>query len=108
MGLAGSLPVLVAAALALAAPLDPRAGDQPAVPPALAPAQPPPALVDRLNALEAGWGSVVGIAVSDIDAGWTAQAAGLVVEPQQSVSKLWVAMTVFDAVDHGRLHLDDP
>ena len=114
MRLKGRLLVLVGSVLALAVAPVPHAARAVEVPPAPPlvrpppPPTPPPALVARLKALEAGWGSVVGIAVTDIQSGWVAESDGLVVAPQQSVSKLWVAMTVFDAVDHGLLHLDDP
>lgn len=47
----------------------------------------------------------VGIAVRDIEAGETLHFNGLEHFPQQSVSKLWVAMTALDEVDAGRLDL---
>ena len=47
----------------------------------------------------------VGIAVHDIEAGETLHFNGLEHFPQQSVSKLWVAMTALDEVDAGRLDL---
>ncbi len=56
-------------------------------------------LVDRYH-------EPVGIAVTDVTAGWTAQIAGDDVYPQQSVSKLWVALAVLQAVDDGKLRLD--
>ncbi len=49
-----------------------------------------------------------GVAVRAVDEGWTIQAGGRRLLPQQSVSKLWVAMTVLDQRDSGRLKLDDP
>jgi len=49
----------------------------------------------------------VGIAVRDVRTGWTSHYRGLDYFPQQSVSKLWVALSVFDGVEQGRLHLDD-
>ena len=49
-----------------------------------------------------------GVAVRAVDEGWTIQAGGRRLLPQQSVSKLWVAMTVLDQRDNGRLKLDDP
>ncbi|WBH17839.1 serine hydrolase [Sphingomonas radiodurans] len=49
-----------------------------------------------------------GVAVRAVDEGWTVQANGRQRMPQQSVSKLWVAMTVLDQRDQGRLRLDDP
>jgi beta-lactamase class A len=50
----------------------------------------------------------VGIAVTSVDKGWTVDSNGMLRLPQQSVSKLWVAMTVLDYRDSGRLRLDDP
>ncbi len=47
----------------------------------------------------------VGIAVHDIEAGETLHFNGLEHFPQQSVSKLWVAMTALDEVDAGRIDL---
>lgn len=48
----------------------------------------------------------VGIAVRDVQTGWTSDHRGLDLFPQQSVSKLWVALTAFDQVDRGTLSLD--
>lgn len=50
----------------------------------------------------------VGIAVQSVEDRWSVQWNGDVRLPQQSVSKLWVAMTVLDQRDQGRLRLDDP
>jgi beta-lactamase class A len=49
----------------------------------------------------------VGIAVRSIDDGWTVGWRADELYPQQSVSKLWVSITALDAVDHGRVRLDD-
>ncbi len=67
----------------------------------------PPALSARLHDLAAGFPGRVGIAVLDVQSGWVADEDGDRLYPQQSVSKLWVAMTVFDAIDQGRLTLSD-
>ncbi len=50
----------------------------------------------------------VGVAVKDLSQGWTAAYDGDRLYPQQSVSKLWPALAVFDAVDRGELALSDP
>jgi beta-lactamase class A len=84
------------------------AGGQDAAP--VVPAYVPPApraLVNQLDALVAGFSGTVGIAVTSVDEGWTAQSRGELKLPQQSVSKLWVAMTVLDKRDQGLLTLDD-
>ncbi len=49
----------------------------------------------------------VGIAVRDLASGWTAHFGGDDYRPQQSVSKLWVAITVLDQVDRGKLDLSE-
>jgi beta-lactamase class A len=77
------------------APIAPRAA-----PPA------PQALQARLQQLAEAYREPVGIAVSDVAGGWTAQIAGDQTFPQQSVSKLWVALAVMQAVDEGKLALD--
>ncbi|CAN5553756.1 class A beta-lactamase [soil metagenome] len=78
------------------------------VPPATPrPAAPPAALVANVQALSRQFDGRVGIAVRSIDQGWTVDANGDVRLPQQSVSKLWVAMTVLDFRDAGRLKLED-
>ncbi len=69
---------------------------------------PPPALGAALQAIAQGFDGRVGIAVEDVSAGWIAALDGAALYPQQSVGKLWVALAVFDAVDGGRLKLDDP
>ena len=77
---------------------------QPAAP---RPAQAPSQLRDRINALGRQFDGQVGIAVKSVDEGWTAAWMPDRLYPQQSVSKLWVAITALDAVDKGRISLDD-
>ena len=48
----------------------------------------------------------VGIAVRDVQTGWTTAFDGNSFFPQQSVSKFWVAITALDRVDRGELDLD--
>jgi len=54
-----------------------------------------------------GFSGQVGIAVRSIDEGWSTGWKADELYPQQSVSKLWVAITALDAVDRGRVRLDD-
>lgn len=68
----------------------------------------PAALIETVNGLAKSFDGKVGIAVRSIDRDWQVAANGDLPLPQQSVSKLWVAMTVLDAIDHGRARLDDP
>lgn len=70
--------------------------------------QPPAQLLNAVQALGAGFAGDVGITVRDIDEGWSVAWAGDTLRPQQSVSKLWVAIAVMDAVDRGRMALSDP
>jgi beta-lactamase class A len=78
----------------------PSAGRSPS-PPA------PPTLSAQLYNLASAFPGKVGIAVEDVQAGWIADEDGERFYPQQSVSKLWVSMAVFDAIDRGRLTLGD-
>lgn len=60
--------------------------------------------VDRLGK---GFNGLVGIAVRSVDDGWETGWKDKDLYPQQSVSKLWVSITALDAVDKGRVGLDD-
>ncbi|MCR5877835.1 class A beta-lactamase [Phenylobacterium sp. J367] len=78
------------------------AADVPAPPP-----PPPPAdLQASLEELAAGFREDVGLAVTDVATGWTAQVHGEIPYPQQSVSKLWVALATLEAVDRGQSNLE--
>lgn len=68
----------------------------------------PAGLQAAVNALAANFDGRVGIAVRSVDDGWAVATNGDTPLPQQSVSKLWVAMTVLDLRDQGRLALTDP
>jgi beta-lactamase class A len=63
---------------------------------------------DRITQLGRAFDGQVGIAVAAIDDGWFAGWKAGDLYPQQSVSKLWVAITALDAVDRGKVSLDDP
>lgn len=86
------------------------------VPVQVAPARPvvqplpkaPQGLVSSIDALVRGFDGRVGVAVTSVDDNWTTGANADLKLPQQSVSKLWVAMTVLDQRDQGRLTLEDP
>jgi beta-lactamase class A len=75
---------------------------RPALPPA-----PPIYIRDQVNQLGRAFNGRVGIAVRSIDEDWTATWKADELYPQQSVSKLWVAITALDAVDKGRVRLED-
>lgn len=63
---------------------------------------------DRVNELGRSFDGRVGIAVRSIDDGWSTGWRADDLYPQQSVSKLWVSITAMDAVDRGKVSLDDP
>ena len=72
------------------------------------PAIPAPAYIrHRIDQLGSGFNGRVGIAVRSIDEGWETGWKDHELYPQQSVSKLWVSITALDAVDRGRVSLDD-
>jgi beta-lactamase class A len=77
-----------------------------------APAQMPPrvapaSLRDRLAALGRAFNGNAGISVVSLKDGWQADYNAMSLFPQQSCSKLWVAITAMDAVDRGRVSLND-
>ncbi len=69
--------------------------------------QAPAYLANRIDQLGRGFNGSVGIAVKSVNEGWATDWNGAVLTPQQSVSKLWVAITALDAVDKGRVSLTD-
>lgn len=69
--------------------------------------EPPADLLNALQRLGTGFRGRVGIAVRDVQAGWSVGYNANTPLPQQSVSKLWVAIAVMDAVDRGVLSLSD-
>lgn len=73
-----------------------------------APAPPPPGLQEQLEALAKSYREPVGVAVTEVERGWIVSSGGEDLYPQQSVSKLWVTLTVLDQVDRGELALDSP
>ena len=83
----------------------PEARPQPQPQPTMA-AGPSRELEQAIDALGRGFNGRVGIAVRDIEDGWTVSWNGDQYQPQQSVSKTWVAMTLLDAVDRGQISLD--
>ena len=77
--------------------------------PIVRPVPPPRApiyLRDRIDALGRQFNGKVGIAVKSVNDGWTTGWKADELYPQQSVSKLWVAITALDAVDKRRVNLN--
>ena len=66
----------------------------------------PKALAERIDQLGRNFNGRVGIAVRSVDEGWETGWKDHELYPQQSVSKLWVAITALDAQDRGRVDLD--
>lgn len=87
-------------------PLAPRPPARPAIAPRPAPAA-PQYIRERVNELGRAFDGRVGIAVRAVDDGWSTGWKADDLYPQQSVSKLWVSMAALDAVDKGRVRLDD-
>lgn len=67
----------------------------------------PASVRDRIDQLGQDFDGRVGIAVRSVDDGWATGWKNDELYPQQSVSKLWVAITALDAVDRGEISLDD-
>ena len=69
----------------------------------------PARLTAAIDQLARGFDGKFGIAIRAVDDGWTVTSPGARTRmPQQSVSKLWVAMTLMDLRDQGKARLDDP
>lgn len=67
--------------------------------------RPSPVLTARIDELWRAFPGKTGIAVRRIDGNWAYSKRGDELFPQQSVSKLWVTMTVLDQVDRGVLSM---
>jgi beta-lactamase class A len=79
------------------------------VPPPPPPLPQAPAELNRaITTLLANFNGTAAAAVTSVDQGWTVAYNGNRPMPQQSVSKLWVAMTALDLLDQGKLTLEDP
>ena len=87
-------------------PPPPRPISRPQAPAADYRLNPPPGLAANLDSLARSFAGKLGIAVMRTDGNWLYVYQGDQLFPQQSVSKFWVALTVFDAVDAGRVTLD--
>ena len=81
----------------------------PAPVPLRPPVRPAPrGLQAQLDALMRGFQGKAGAAIRAVDEGWAVESGGRQLLPQQSVSKLWVAMTLLAQRDRGQVRLDDP
>jgi beta-lactamase class A len=66
------------------------------------------ALDAQIRAIGDTFNGDIGIAVKDVQTGWTTAFDGNTYFPQQSVSKFWVALTALDKADRGELSLTNP
>ena len=73
------------------------------------PARPaaPTQLRDQVVGLGRAFNGKAGIAIISLRDGWEIDWNAGTLFPQQSCSKLWVAITALDAVDHGQISLSD-
>jgi beta-lactamase class A len=62
----------------------------------------------RIREIGQNFSGDVGIAVRDVQTGWTTHYDGASYFPQQSVSKFWVALTALDKAERGELSLNNP
>ena len=99
--LPGSSPVTV---IQVAPPFQPRRGAPPTI---LAQRPAPSELRARIAALGREFDGIAGISVVSMRDGWQIDQNAARLYPQQSCSKLWVAITAMDLVDQGKLDLDD-
>lgn len=67
----------------------------------------PAALTAQINSIGRAFNGKVGISIVSLNGGWEADYNATTLFPQQSCSKLWVAITAMDALDKGRVSLDD-
>jgi beta-lactamase class A len=65
-------------------------------------------LESQVRSLAQAFNGDIGIAVRDVQSGWTTSFDGDTFFPQQSVSKFWVALTAFDKADRGELGMSAP
>jgi beta-lactamase class A len=67
----------------------------------------PAELRDQIVSLGQAFDGKAGIAIVSLRDGWEIDWNANTLFPQQSCSKLWVAVTALDAVDHGKIRLED-
>ena len=79
--------------------------DDPRLEPAVS--LPQDVLATEIDRLALDFGGSVGIAVVDVESDWSTGFDADNILPQQSVSKLWVAITALDRVDRGDMRLSD-
>lgn len=98
-----STPVVIKPAETQPRPVQPPPAPRPT--PILTSKSVPAALEPQIQEIWRTFPGRTGIAITSVDDGWSVEKRGQEYFPQQSVSKLWVAMTVLDQVDSGKLRL---
>lgn len=88
-------------------PLAPLPAGPAAAPVSPAPRPGPAALAARIRELGRAFDGKAGIAIVSLKDGWEVGHGDTALYPQQSCSKLWVAITAMDAVDKGKVSLSD-
>lgn len=91
------------------APLPPGTRIEAPPAPAAAPAvrRGPAALEQQIASIVRGFNGKAGVSIVSLDGNWQVGVNDTALYPQQSCSKLWVAITAMDAVDKGKVQLDD-
>ena len=108
VGLVLSAALMTQVSASAAAPRKAPAVRPDPAPPKAAPLVPAPdPLNDRVTDLARAFDGKAGIAIISLSDGWEIGWNRNALFPQQSCSKLWVAITAMDAVDRGRISLDD-
>lgn len=67
----------------------------------------PASLAAQISAIGRGFNGIAGVSVVSLRDNWQADYNATRLFPQQSCSKLWVAIAAMDAVDKGRVSLND-
>src|SRR5690348_16023881 len=109
LGLAVACAAMLQVGASAAVPTTPTRSAKPAMKPAprRAPVPAPVALKQQVLTLAQCFDGKAGIAIVSLRDGWEIGWNSDSLFPQQSCSKLWVAITAMDAVDRGKLRLDD-
>ena len=92
------------------APLAPgadRPTPRPVILPYATPSAAPAQLRDRVSSLVRAFDGKAGVSIASVKGGWQIDQNAAALYPQQSCSKLWVAITALDAVDRGAIRLAD-
>ncbi|MEO7655353.1 MAG: class A beta-lactamase [Sphingomicrobium sp.] len=99
VGATGAQPLPADSNGVVAAPAPVRAAPSPKVAPRF--------LADRVDQLGKAFSGRVGITVRSVDDDWSTGWRSAELFPQQSVSKMWVAIAALDAADKGRVRMDE-